>query len=176
MTGGLPNAAAAVLGDFALMVVFALTPLPAEVAALAIALRHPFWLALALIWTGGMVGALLGYGLMRTSKRLRAWVLRWNPIREAEAKLRDLGWVGILGLRLIPIVPFSALSLAAGLLRLPLGGFLAGTALGIIPATLTLTLIGRGLMSENAGQVIAAVGGGVALLVLALLLRYRRLW
>ena len=165
-----------VAAEFALMVLFALTPLPAEIAALAIALRNPFGPALALIWTGTMAGAALGYGLAWQSVGVRRWLCRWQAVAKAEARLRDLGWLGILVLRLIPVVPFFAVSLAAGLLRVPPGAFFAGTAVGIIPAAVALALIGRGLMSESAGAVIAAVGTAVALILIAAWMRWRRLW
>jgi uncharacterized membrane protein YdjX (TVP38/TMEM64 family) len=167
---------AGLLGDFALMVLFALTPLPAEIAALAVAMRNPLWLGAALIWTGAMTAGLIAYGVAWRSERARAWLCRWRAVREAEARLKDLGWLAIFGLRLIPIVPYFAVSLAAGLLRVPLGAFAGGTALGIVPATLVLALVGRGLMSERAGAVLAAVGAITAVVLLGLAIRFRGRW
>lgn len=164
------------VGDFALMVLFALTPLPAEIAALTIALRNPLWLSVALIWSGAMTGGLMAYAVARRSRRAREWLCQWRAVREAEARLNDLGWLAIFGLRLVPIVPFFALSLAAGLLRVPLGGFVGGTALGILPATLVLALVGRGLMSEQAGAVLGAVAGITAVVVLGFAIRFRGRW
>lgn len=164
--GGIP-------GAIGLMVLGATTPFPAEVAALAVAMNHRFWPALALIWTGAMAGATLSYALSDWICRRLPWIGRAGPVRAAQARLRDIGWRGVLGLRLIPLVPFFALGLAAGMLRVRAGDYLAGTALGILPASVILAMLGRGLISERAGVVAAGVLALAAIAGLALLLRRR---
>jgi uncharacterized membrane protein YdjX (TVP38/TMEM64 family) len=157
-------------GALALMVFATATPFPAEIAALAVAMRYGIWPALALIWVGAMGGALAGYGLARW---LGQRLTRFGAVRRAEARLRDLGWLGILGLRLVPLVPFFAISLAAGLLRVPLRAYLAGTALGILPGCVVMTLIGRGLISRETRVVIGAALLAAAVLVLLAALKWR---
>jgi uncharacterized membrane protein YdjX (TVP38/TMEM64 family) len=157
------------------MMVFATaTPFPAEVAALAVAVKHALLPAIALIWTGAMLGAMLAYWLARICRDRAPWIGRIRGVRMAQERLNGLDWLGILGLRLIPLVPFFALSLAAGLLQTPPRAFLQGTALGILPATLVIALIGKGLLSDRAAFVAAAIFGLLALVVLALAIRSRR--
>ena len=158
------------LGSLGMMVLGTTTPLPAEASALAVAMRHGFWLALALIWTGAMAGAMLSYGAGYFAGA-RDWLMRYKHVRAAMARLDHLGWTGILGLRLIPLVPYFALSLAAGLLRVPLGRYLLGTSLGILPATIILALLGQGLISGSTGTIVATVLAMLALCLLGYCLR-----
>jgi uncharacterized membrane protein YdjX (TVP38/TMEM64 family) len=64
--------------------------------------------------------------------------------RELEA--RGLGY--LLFLRLVPVFPFFLINLAAGLTRLPLRTFVAGTFVGIIPG---------GFVFVNAGASLAGI-------------------
>lgn len=160
---------AGVPGALALMILGTTTPFPAEISAIAVAMKHALWPALALVWSGAMVGAMSSYLLARAVGERAAWLRRVRGVRLAEARLRDLGWLGVFGLRLIPLVPFFALSLAAGLLRVPVLAYVKGTAAGIVPATVLLTLAGRGLISEDRWQVTIVVIGLVAALFLWLL-------
>jgi uncharacterized membrane protein YdjX (TVP38/TMEM64 family) len=163
-----------ILSAYAAMIAAAMTPIPAEVAALAIALRFGFWLGFAIIWLGAMTGAWACYQLaQRLGARGTGWLMRRAGVRRARDRLEGTGWKGILGLRLIPIVPFFALSLAAGLMRLPLRPFLGGTALGILPATATISALGEGLIDRDAGTAVAAGLALAALVLLAILFRRR---
>lgn len=155
-----------ILEAMGMMVLGTMTPFPAEVAALGVAMKHGFWVALALIWSGAMVGAVLSYWLARLV-RMRDWLMRFAPVRRAVARLDRLGWVGVTGLRMIPLIPFFALSLAAGLVHLPFAAYLGGTALGIMPASLILAMLGRGLISDDAGIVVVSVLAIAALCGLA---------
>lgn len=58
----------------------------------------------------------------------------------------------LLFLRLVPMFPFWLVNLAAGTARVPLASFLAGTVIGILPATAAFALFGAGLDSVLAVQ------------------------
>lgn len=164
--GGVP-------GALALMILGTTTPFPAEISAIGVAMKHALWPALALVWSGAMLGAMISYLLARAVGERAGWLRRIRGVRLAEARLRDLGWLGVLGLRLIPLVPFFGLSLAAGLLRVPVLAYLKGTAAGIVPATVLLTLTGRGLISEERWHLVIVLIGLVAALFLWLLFKRR---
>ena len=57
----------------------------------------------------------------------------------------------ILRLRLVPVVPFDGLSVAAGLAGVPLRAFVVGTAVGIIPGTVIYTWFAQSLLLGTAG-------------------------
>ena len=59
------------------------------------------------------------------------------------------GFVWLLRLRLIPIVPFNLLNFACGLTALPWRTYAAATALGILPATLVYTFFADAILSGS---------------------------
>jgi uncharacterized membrane protein YdjX (TVP38/TMEM64 family) len=80
------------------------------------------------------------------------------------------GFLWLLRLRLIPVVPFNLLNLAAGLAGMPWRRFAAATALGILPGTVIYTLFadaivsGSGTASSGAFARLFIAGGLLALL------------
>ncbi len=88
------------------------------------------------------------------------------------------GFSYLLALRLLPVVPFWLVNLAAALVGMRLGSFVLGTLLGIIPATAVFASVGDGLGSVlEAGRdpdlsILlrpAVIGPLLALAILALL-------
>lgn len=157
------------VGALALMILGTTTPFPAEISAIGVAMKHDFWPGLGLVWSGAMIGALISYGVAGTIRNRAGWLRRMRSVRSAEVRLRDLGWLGVLGLRLVPLVPFFALSIAAGLLNVPLRAYLQGTAIGILPASVLLTLAGQGLISDDRWKtsiVLIGLAGGLFLWLL----------
>lgn len=158
------------LGAVLLMVIGTASPIPSEPPALLIATRHPLGIAFGLIWSGAMVGAAAVHAVAAAAGHRIGVLGRWQAVDRTRARLCAAGWLGILALRLTPIVPFLAVSLAAGLMRLPPGGCLLGTGLGIVPGCLAMALIGRGLMDESWGTTLLGLGLvlGIVRLVVAL--------
>lgn len=62
-----------------------------------------------------------------------------------QAELRQNGFSYLLALRLIPIVPFWLVNLAAALSGMRLGQFAAATFVGIMPATFVIASLGADL-------------------------------
>ena len=81
-----------------------------------------------------------------------------------ELELRGFNY--LLFLRLVPIFPFFLINLAAGLTRLPLRTFVAGTLIGIIPGGFVYVNAGASLATIDsvAGIVSPRVLGAFALL------------
>ncbi|MDP9206117.1 MAG: VTT domain-containing protein [Gemmatimonadota bacterium] len=129
-----------------------------------------FWRAVMLVWIASMLGAVAGYYLARGIWAKPARLLLG---RYAE-KLHDLrkGNVFLTALRmqLLPLIPFGAYNYAAGISKLPVLWYLAGTAFGIIPGTVMATFIGNrfaaGMIGEEKEPLF--IGGAVALVVVAL--------
>lgn len=74
--------------------------------------------------------------------------------RVAGAKLNDIiqvlrrrGLLAITALRLVPLAPFAVEGVVAGAVRVKLWHFMLGTAIGILPGTLTSTVFGDQLQA-----------------------------
>ena len=90
-------------------------------------------------WLGELAGAALAFQVSRSLGR--DLVERWLParFRHLDARAERQGFWLILYLRLA-WVPYIPVNYAAGLTRMRFRDFLVATALGMIPATLILTL------------------------------------
>ncbi len=102
-------------------------------------------------------GPLAGFAYAMLGIELSAWVtfvtgrkLNRNTVRRiAGAKLNDIlqvlrrrGLLATTALRLVPLAPFAVEGVVAGAVRVKLSDFLIGTALGMLPGTLTSTVFG----------------------------------
>jgi uncharacterized membrane protein YdjX (TVP38/TMEM64 family) len=129
-----------------------------------------FLRASILVWIASMLGAAGGYYLARGiwAKPARRLLGRYSE------KLHDLrkGNVFLTAFRmqLLPVVPFGAFNYAAGISKLPVLPYLAGTALGIIPGTLMAAFIGDRFAAGMSGQDRKPlfIAGAVGLVVVAL--------
>jgi uncharacterized membrane protein YdjX (TVP38/TMEM64 family) len=137
------------LGPAAHVVVFAIGTtllIPAPVFIAAGALLFGDLLGSLVNWLGELAGAALAF---QVSRRLgRDLVERWLParFRHLDARAERQGFWLILYLRLA-WVPYIPVNYAAGLTRMRFRDFMAATALGMIPATLILTLFVEDLAS-----------------------------
>lgn len=115
---------------------------------------------------GANLGASGAFWLARWLGRDGARALVGERIGLLDRYLNGAGFVWLLRLRLIPVVPFNLLNLAGGLTALPWRTFAAATALGILPGTLVYTWFADALASgvreaSGAAFLRAAVAGGV---------------
>jgi uncharacterized membrane protein YdjX (TVP38/TMEM64 family) len=129
------------------------------------------------------VGATTGSTLAFLAARylLRDWVEakvgRW--LDAVQKGFETNGFTYLLTLRLIPIFPFFAINLLAGLTRISLPAYVAATAIGIVPGTFVYAYAGRQIGTINTLSEIATPRVLVAFVMLALLallpLGYRKL-
>ena len=118
---------------------------------------------------GTIVGALGGYALAQFVARetLRRWLHRRLP----QLDLSDQsGFLVVIRLRLLPVLPISFGSYAAGLARVSLMPFIAGTLVGQIPSTLAYSYLGDRLLitarhgTSQLGTDIALISGALFVL------------
>jgi uncharacterized membrane protein YdjX (TVP38/TMEM64 family) len=140
-----------------------------------LALGAPFGIIYALYGSlcAGVLGLLAGryIGL----DRLRA--LEVPGLDAIGRPLRRSGFVGVLLVRLTPVAPFSVMNMAMGALQVRVPAFLLGSLLGLLPAALTVGLIGHRVEAILRDGIEASEIGFLALilavLVAALLLLRR---
>jgi uncharacterized membrane protein YdjX (TVP38/TMEM64 family) len=104
------------------------------------------------IWLGGatalascVVGSALVFQACRTAFGDWAASRAGPAVARIEAGFSKNAFVYLLTLRLLPMAPFFAVNVAAGLARARLRSFVAATALGTAPATFIFASLGAGL-------------------------------
>lgn len=139
-----------------LMVLHSFVPLPAEVIALGNGMVFGPALGVAVTWGGAMLGAILSFALARWLGRplVRA-LLPARQWRRLETMPRHAGM--LLLARLVPVISFNLINYAAGLLGIAWWTFLWTTALGILPFTVAMVVLGYH-MAEAPVWVWSAVG------------------
>ncbi len=156
-----------------LMVLHSFLPLPAEIIALANGMAFGPVLGGALTWAGAMLGAVLSFALARVfGERLVRPLLgragRERPLPATAA--------GLLAARLIPVISFNLVNYGAGLAGVGWWTFLWTTALGILPLTIAMAVMGDRFAAAPRWFSAALLGLAAALLLVAgwRALRHRR--
>jgi uncharacterized membrane protein YdjX (TVP38/TMEM64 family) len=133
-----------------------LTPLPKTLLTLGAGALFGVTVGLPVVLVGATAGALAAFALTRTLGRGIDWpgaparspLLRRSLGRyrvhtdQLHRLLDDKGLLTVTALRLVPIVPFTALNYAAGFTRVRIWNFTAGTILGMVPATAAYVTLG----------------------------------
>lgn len=141
---------------------------PAEIVDAAAGFVYGFFPALLLVMAGWLLSGLICLAIGRSVARplLDRW-LGAERFERIEAMIERGGATLLLAMRLIPILPFSIVSYAAGAARVPVWRFLWTTAVGYLPITALSVYFGTRL--EGLSLTDPLVFGSAAVL-LALLL------
>jgi uncharacterized membrane protein YdjX (TVP38/TMEM64 family) len=152
----------------ALTLLHAVVFYPAEIVDAAAGFVYGFFPALALMMAGWVLSGLICFFVGRSVARplLDRW-LGAERFERTEAMIERGGATLLLAVRLIPIVPFSLVSYAAGAARVPPWRFAWTTAVGYLPITALSVYFGTRL--EGLSLTDPLVLGSAAVL-LALLL------
>ena len=106
-------------------------------------------------FVGATAGATLLFLLARTAFGEHL-ARRAGPLAERLAEgFREDAFSYLLFLRLVPVFPFFLVNLVPALAGVRLAPFIAATAIGIIPATVVLALVGSGLDSVISAQAVS---------------------
>ncbi|WP_236825725.1 MULTISPECIES: TVP38/TMEM64 family protein [unclassified Blastococcus] len=139
-----------------------LAPVPRSVVSALLGGVLGFTAGLAVSFAGGLLAALLAFGLAR-------WLGRPAVARLAGPRLDRLAdgrtFVVVLGSRLVPVVPFVAVNYGAGLAGLRPAPFAAATAVGLVPSTVVQVGVGA-----SAGALLAQLDTSVLVPLLAVAL------
>lgn len=146
--------------SFLLMIFQAvIAPIPAFLITFANAALFGWWQGALLSWVSSMVGAVICFYIARGLGRdVVEKYAGHKALAKVENYFRRYGRNTVLICRLLPFVPFDAVSYFAGLTPLTFGSFILATGLGQLPATLIYSYVG------------AMLTGGLKYLVTALLL------
>ena len=158
-------------GVIGLMIAHSFVPFPAEFVTIAAGMCFGALWGTVLAWTGAMAGGLLAFGLSRAFGRpFVADVLAPRHMARIDNWSSATSISALLAARLIPVIAFNLVNYAAGLTRVTWWRFTWTMALGILPMTVLMAVMGEQmrnpalidwLMMAAAGVLIMAVAYGV---------------
>jgi uncharacterized membrane protein YdjX (TVP38/TMEM64 family) len=125
-----------------LYAVAALAPVPKSAFSVAAGLLFGLVQGTIVVLLAALLGALAGFGLGRMLGREAVERLTGARVARVDALLRRHGLPAVLGVRLVPVVPFTAINYVAGLTAVRIGDYVVGTALGMIPGTIAYVALG----------------------------------
>jgi uncharacterized membrane protein YdjX (TVP38/TMEM64 family) len=119
-----------------------IAPLPMNVVTITNSLVFgPVWGSL-LSWFSAILGASLCFLLSKTFGKTFAHKILGNSFEKAEGFFQRYGLHAMFLVRMMPLVPFDAVSYGAPLVGVPFSRFLLATAVGIIPSMLIYSYFG----------------------------------
>lgn len=141
---------------------------PAEIVDAAAGFVYGFFPALGLVMVGWLLNGMICWAIGRSVAR--PLLDRWfgeERFERAERSIERGGPILLLAMRLIPILPFSLVSYAAGAARVPAWRFLWTTTIGYLPITALAVYFGTRL--EGLSLTDPLVFGSAAALLFLLL-------
>ena len=147
------------------MAAVSVLPIPAEAPALANGMLFGPVVGSLITWSGAMAGAWISYEIAaRWGRPLARRFTSEAVVTRIDVGAERAGWWGLLVLRFVPVVAFTALNWGAGLCGVPRWRFLWTTALGIAPGAILFTSSGVGL--EALWRRSPPLAGGLILLLI----------
>ncbi len=159
-----PLGAAAFVAGYAVLV---LLPAPKALLTALGGVLYGLWLGALLSWVAALIGAAAAFGLGRTLGRGPVERLTGGRVARADRVLADHGFGAVVAVRLVPVLPFTAINYAAGLTGVRWPHYLLGSALGMVPGSLAYASLGAwgtepwGLFAGLAVLVALVVVGGL---------------
>lgn len=135
---------------------------PVTIMILATAAVFGPWLGMLYAAGGAITSALLMYSVGARFGQDALERLLGERGKRVAARLRRRGVLAVVAIRVLPVAPFTLINLAAGAGSISLADFVLGTAIGMGPGLVVMSLMG-----ERVVEVIADPSAGqIALLVL----------
>lgn len=126
-------------------IVVTVVPIPRTAFTLAAGLLFGPALGVVIAVAASAVSAVLAAALVRAAGWQLNRLNRHRAIHRVDQQLRERGWVAVLSLRLIPVVPFSALNYAAGASAVRMAPYTLATLAGLLPGTAAVVFLGDAL-------------------------------
>lgn len=165
------TAALAFVGIYAALTV---AMFPASVVTLAGGALFGAVTGAVLTVAGATVGATAAFVIGRRLSRASVEAIAGQRLRDLDRRLEHRGFVTVLTLRLVPLVPFNVLNYAAGSTALRARHYVAGTAIGIIPGSIAFAAAGAAAGEPSSPVFVVAVAG-LAILTLGGAVAARRM-
>lgn len=126
-------------------IVVTVVPVPRTAFTLAAGLLFGPALGVLIAVVASSASAVLALLLIRAAGWRLDRLVRYRAIDRADQRLRERGWVSVLSLRLIPVLPFSAVNYAAGASAVGILPYTLATVAGLLPGTTAVVFLGDAL-------------------------------
>ncbi|SDH46193.1 VTT domain-containing protein [Roseospirillum parvum] len=170
LLAGLENGPLSPLLVLAVFTGLGMVGFPVTVLITATAAAFGPWSGLAYASLGALLSAGLAFGLGQLVGRDLIDRLGQGRVQRINHTLGRHGLMAMVGLRLVPVAPFTVINLAAGASRIRLSDFLVGTGLGMAPGLIALSVLGGSLMEvirqptpERVALLLAGILGWIGL-------------
>ena len=137
-----------VVGSIGLMILHSFIPFPAELLTIANGMVYGTFWGVVITWAGAMLGAYAAFGLTRWLGR--PFVKKLTPARyqkKIDEWSQREGIKALLIARMIPVISFNVINYASGLTKISLWTFIWTTAIGILPMTILMVLLGDSVIN-----------------------------
>lgn len=152
-----------------------LAPIPKSVLSIAAGVLFGFLPGLLLVYGAALLGATGAFWLGRLLGRDAVEKFTGTRVERVDAVLSERGFLAVVGVRLVPVLPFTAINYSAGLTALGWWPYFLGTMVGILPGTVSFLALGAyGLDFGWPATLAAATLGILTLGGLLYTLRLRR--
>ncbi|WP_084479351.1 TVP38/TMEM64 family protein [Nesterenkonia sp. AN1] len=162
------------LGFGAAYAALTLAPVPKNVLSIGAGVLFGFGPGLLIVYSAAMVGAAAAFWLGRALGREAVERFTGTRVAKVEEVLLRHGFLAVVGVRLVPVLPFTAINYSAGLTALGWWPYLLGTLVGMIPGTASYLALGAyGFQPGLQAEVAFAVLGLLTLAAIAYMVRAR---
>lgn len=157
-------------------IVVTVVPVPRTAFTLAAGLLFGPVLGVLIAVVASTASAVIAVLLLRAAGWQLNRLVRHRAIDRVDKRLRERGWLAILSLRLIPVVPFSALNYAAGASGVRVLPFTLSTVAGVLPGTAAVVILGDALAGHPSPLLflLSLCTGALGLLGLVVEIRHYR--
>ncbi|MEW1808334.1 TVP38/TMEM64 family protein [Pseudarthrobacter sp. NPDC080039] len=150
-----------------------LAPVPKSILSVAAGLVFGFAGGVAVVVASAMLGSVAAFWLGRWLGREAVERFTGGRVEKVDQLLHRRGLVAVIGVRLVPVLPFTAINYAAGLSSIRWWPYFLGTAIGILPGTVSFVTLGA-FGSQPGWQLNTALGALAVLTVAGLVVARRR--
>ena len=154
-----------------------LTPIPKNVVSIAAGLTWGLGVGVLLVYVGALIGAGLAFIIGRLLGRDAIERFTGARVARVDEVLRRRGLIALIGVRLVPVLPFTVINYTAALTGVRRRDYAIGTMVGILPGTVAYVAVGA--YGTTLGWPFYLAAGGLGALTIAgviysVLLRRRR--
>ncbi len=154
------------LAFLAAHIVATVFPFPRTAFTLAAGLLFGSWWGAVIAVAASTASAVLALVLVRAGGWQLANLVSHPAVEAVDARLRQRGWLAVLSLRLIPMVPFAVINYAAGASAVRVAPYTLATLVGILPGTAAVVILGDAF-TGNVSPALALVSLATASLGIA---------